>query len=46
MKLILHELTNGNKYFIKSTDAPRFAFIDYQQQNSQKVVENSLQLQT
>jgi len=36
MKLILYELANGNKYFIKNTNPQKFAFIVYQQQVSQK----------
>lgn len=35
-KLILYELANGNKYFTKNTNAPRFAFTVYKQQISQK----------
>lgn len=42
-----YELAKGNKYFMKNTNAPRIAFIVYQQEISQKtgVWKNSLQLQ-
>lgn len=36
MKPALYKLANGNKYFMKDTNAPRLAFLIYQQQISQK----------